>query len=83
MGDPILDSNITRRVDFALFMVASIENDELVQEAAAIVGRRTPSTLAHTNLGLVYKSEDGGETWRQLKRQFGEIRAMILRPLGD
>ncbi len=36
-----------------------------------------------TNLGLVYKSEDGGETWRQLKRQFGEIRAMILRPLED
>jgi len=52
VGDPILDSNITRRVDFALFMVASIENDELVQEAAAIVGRRTPSTLAHTNLAL-------------------------------
>ena len=52
MGDPILDSNITRRVDFALFMVASIENDELVQEAPAIVGCRTPSTLAHTNLAL-------------------------------
>ena len=52
MGDPILDSNITRRVDFALFMVAAIENDELVQEAPAIAGCRTPSTLAHTNLAL-------------------------------
>ena len=52
VGDPILESNITRRVDFALFMVASIENDELVQEAPAIVGCRTPSTLAHTNLAL-------------------------------
>jgi hypothetical protein len=47
VGDPILESNITRRVDFALFMVAAIENDELVQEAPAIVGCRTPSALAH------------------------------------
>ena len=47
VGDPILGSNITRRVDFALFMVAAIENDELVHEAPAIVGRRTPSAFAH------------------------------------
>lgn len=48
VGDPILESNITRRVDFALFMVAAIENDELVQEAPAIVGCRTTSALAQT-----------------------------------
>ena len=42
MGDPILESNITRRVDFALFMVEALENDELVHEAPAIVGRQTP-----------------------------------------
>ncbi len=47
VGDPILTSNSTRRVDFALFMVAAIENDELVHEAPAIVGCRTPSALAH------------------------------------
>ena len=47
VGDPILESNITRRVDFALFMVEALENDELVQEAPAIVGRQTPSALAH------------------------------------
>src|SRR4051794_28636393 len=47
VGDPILKSNLTRRVDFALFMVAAIENDALVQEAPAIVGCRTPSALAH------------------------------------
>lgn len=46
VGDPILESNITRRVDFALFMVAAIENDELIHEAPAIVGCRTPSVLA-------------------------------------
>ena len=48
VGDPILQSNLTRRVDFALFMVAALDNDELVHEAPAIVGCRTPSALAHT-----------------------------------
>jgi NAD(P)-dependent dehydrogenase (short-subunit alcohol dehydrogenase family) len=47
VGDPILTSNMTRRVDFALFMVAAIENDELVHVAPAIVSCRTPSALAH------------------------------------
>jgi uncharacterized protein YbjT (DUF2867 family) len=47
VGDPILESNITRRVDFALFMVGALENDELVHEAPAIVGCQTPSALAH------------------------------------
>ena len=47
VGDPVLESNITRRVDFALFMVRALENDELVHEAPAIVGCQTPSALAH------------------------------------
>ena len=48
VGDPILKSNRTRRVDFALFMVEALQNDELIHEAPAIVGRQTPSALAHT-----------------------------------
>ena len=47
VGDPILESNITRRVDFALFMVEALDNDELVHKAPAIVGRQTPSALAY------------------------------------
>jgi hypothetical protein len=47
VGDPILASNITRRVDFALFMVEALENDDLVHEAPAIVSRRSPSALTH------------------------------------
>ena len=47
VGDPILKSNRTRRVDFALFMVEALQNDGLVHEAPAIVGRQTPSALAH------------------------------------
>jgi hypothetical protein len=38
VGDPILESNITRRVDFALFMVEALENDELIHEAPAWPG---------------------------------------------
>jgi hypothetical protein len=47
VGDPVLESDITRRVDFALFMVDAIENDALVHEAPAIVSRESPSALAH------------------------------------
>ena len=47
VGDPILASNLTRRTDFALFMVEALENDELVHEAPAIVGRQTASALTH------------------------------------
>ena len=47
VGDPILESNLTRRIDFALFMVDALENEDLVREAPAIVGCQTPSALAH------------------------------------
>jgi len=50
VGDPILKSNMTRRVDFALFMVEALKNDELIHEAPAIVGCQTPSALAHKTL---------------------------------
>jgi hypothetical protein len=53
VGDPILASNITRRVDYALFMVEALENDELIHEAPAIVGCRTPSALAYAAGGKV------------------------------
>jgi NAD(P)-dependent dehydrogenase (short-subunit alcohol dehydrogenase family) len=47
VGDAILASDITRRVDFALFMVEAIVNENLVHEAPAIVSRVSPSALAH------------------------------------
>ena len=46
VGDPVLESDITRRVDFALFMVDALENEELVHEAPAIVSRMSASALA-------------------------------------
>jgi NAD(P)-dependent dehydrogenase (short-subunit alcohol dehydrogenase family) len=47
VGDPILQSDITRRVDFALFMVQALEDDELIHEAPAIVSSQSLSALAH------------------------------------
>jgi hypothetical protein len=47
VGDPVLESNKTRRIDFALFMVDALTNDDLVQEAPAIVSCKSESALAH------------------------------------
>ena len=47
VGDPVLESNKTRRIDYGLFMVEALKNDDLIHEAPAIVGCRTPSALAN------------------------------------
>jgi hypothetical protein len=47
VGDAILKSNRTRRIDFALFMVDALTNADLIQRAPAIVGCQTPSALAY------------------------------------
>jgi len=48
VGDAVLASNRTRRMDFALFMVEALENDDLIHEAPAIVGCQTPSATTHS-----------------------------------
>lgn len=50
VGDTVLQSNLTRRVDFALFMVDALTNDALVREAPAIVGRQSESALRHASV---------------------------------
>ncbi len=47
VGDPILQSNITRRIDFALYMVEALQIDSLIQVAPAIVGSQTASALKY------------------------------------
>jgi hypothetical protein len=49
VGDPILASNKTRRIDCALFMVDALTNDALIREAQAIVGCKSPSAVAHAD----------------------------------
>jgi len=51
VGDPVLANNLTRRTDFALFMVDALTNDALIREAPAIVGCETRSALAHGRAG--------------------------------
>ncbi len=51
VGDAVLASNRTRRVDFALFMVQALVDDTLVREAPAIVGCQTASARAHAARG--------------------------------
>jgi len=47
IGDPLLKSNLTRRVDYAQFMVAALSDPALSRQAPAIVGCRARSALAH------------------------------------
>ncbi|MGH1341648.1 MAG: NAD(P)-dependent oxidoreductase [Nannocystales bacterium] len=47
VGDDILESNRTRRTDFALFMVEALTNDTLIREAPAIVSRASASAQRH------------------------------------
>ena len=37
VGYPLMASNKTQWIDFALFMVAALENDDLILEASAIL----------------------------------------------
>jgi photosystem II stability/assembly factor-like uncharacterized protein len=39
--------------------------------------------FACSNYGQLYLSEDGGDSWTKLQREFGEIRALMVRPLAD
>ncbi len=41
-----------------------------------------PDVIAAASLyGYLYLSEDGGDTWRKLDREFGEVRALALTPV--
>jgi len=57
VGDPALASNRTRRIDFALFMVNAIVDDQLIHEAPAIVGCQTPSALGARPTGATATPE--------------------------
>jgi uncharacterized protein YbjT (DUF2867 family) len=49
VGDPVLASNLTRRTDFALFMVRALTDDSLIREAPAIVSSQSASAKAHAS----------------------------------
>ena len=43
--------------------------------------QRPDVMFACTNLGRMFRSDDGGESWRRLEHEFGELRALMWRPL--
>jgi hypothetical protein len=43
VGDKAIESNLTRRIDFAKFMVQAVLDDALIHKAPAICGCETPS----------------------------------------
>ncbi len=47
VGDPVLASDLTRRTDFALFMVHALTDDSLIQKLPAIVSCASASARAH------------------------------------
>jgi hypothetical protein len=59
VGDPILASNRTRRIDFALFMVEALRDDSLIHEAPAIVGCATPSAINNRDAVAIRGAEVG------------------------
>ncbi len=50
VGDSVLQSNLTRRIDFALFMVDALTNETLVREAPAIVGCASESAIRYARV---------------------------------
>jgi len=60
VGDSILESNITRRIDFALFMVEALANDDLIQEAPAIVGCKSESAIKYSSIAEETLKKDPG-----------------------
>jgi hypothetical protein len=65
VGDPVLKSDITRRVDFALFMVEALDNDDLVHEAPR--NRQPPERLgagARGGLRASMPPQESVEAWR-------------------
>jgi photosystem II stability/assembly factor-like uncharacterized protein len=40
-----------------------------------------PNVIVAASLfGYIYVSEDGGDTWRKLKKEFGEVRSVAVLP---
>lgn len=59
VGDPVLASNLTRRTDFALFMVHALTDDSLIRQAPAIVGRESASARAHRDGQAIIDAGNG------------------------
>jgi hypothetical protein len=83
VGDPILESNITRPVDFALFMDEALENDELSHEAPARVS--ATSVRAASSQATVWAAAVTSlkvEAEGPFRRDLGDIEEPIQHRYG-
>ena len=46
-----------------------------------IFGKERPNVIVAASFyGYVYLSEDGGDSWQKLQKEFGEVRSVALLP---
>ena len=61
--------------------IPSEEEVAVVEDYTICVGKAIPNVIVAASLyGYLYISEDGGDSWRKLKKEFGEIRAVAVMP---
>ena len=69
VGDPVLARNLTRRTDFALFMVQAVFDDTLLHQAPAIVGRGSSHASAAVQAsGIGREGREASTTGRTVRR---------------
>ena len=66
-GDTWQDVGLPGDINSTPWCVASHSNDPNI-------------VFTVTNLGQIFRSLDGGETWVKLRREFGEVRSMAMLP---
>ena len=66
-GDSWQDVGLPGDINSTPWCVASHSNDPNI-------------VFTVTNLGQIFRSLDGGETWVKLRREFGEVRSMAMLP---
>jgi photosystem II stability/assembly factor-like uncharacterized protein len=82
-GPPGTTGRLLRSMDAGKTWCACALPGPLNSTPWCVAGHPSDAKLlfAATNLGQLFRSEDGGDTWRRLRHEFGEVRALHWRPL--
>jgi hypothetical protein len=79
VGDPILKSNRTRGVDFTLFMVDALTNDDLIHQAGSSDPRPRDAVGARTRRGAIVRRRRAMSENSMSDRPIGVICAVAWR----
>jgi photosystem II stability/assembly factor-like uncharacterized protein len=82
-GPPGSDGRVYRSDDFGeTWRDAGLpEGVNSTAWCVAVHPQEPSQVFVSTCLGQVYRSMDGGHRWEKLRREFGEIRSLMLRPM--